>query len=57
MRRADEIRLLTFRSVFSGCTVTPLHLQQMKRAAALRAATRLQTADLMHLGSRRSLGL
>ena len=42
---ADQIRLLAFRSFFSDCTVVPLHPEVMDRAAALRASTRLQTAD------------
>jgi predicted nucleic acid-binding protein len=49
LRSADQIRLLAFRSFFSDCSVVPLHPEVMERAAELRAATRLQTADAIHL--------
>ena len=39
------------RSFFSDCTVVPLHPEVMERAAELRAATRLQTADAIHLAA------
>ena len=51
LRTADQIRLLAFRSFFSDCTVVPLHPQVMERAAELRASTRLQTADAIHLAA------
>ena len=48
---ADQIRLLAFRSFFSDCTVVPLHPEVMERAANLRASTRLQTTDAIHLAA------
>jgi predicted nucleic acid-binding protein len=51
LRTADQIRLLAFRSFFSDCTVVPLHPELMERAAELRASTRLQTADAIHLAA------
>jgi predicted nucleic acid-binding protein len=51
LRSADQIRLLAFRSFFSDCTVVPLHPEVMERAAELRASTRLQTADAIHLAA------
>ena len=51
LRTADQIRLLAFRSFFSDCTVVPLHPEVMERAAELRASTRLQTADAIHLAA------
>ena len=51
LRTADQIRLLAFRSFFSDCTVVPLHPQVIERAAELRASTRLQTADAIHLAA------
>jgi predicted nucleic acid-binding protein len=51
LRLADQIRLLAFRSFFSDCTVVPLHPEVMERAAELRASTRLQTADAIHLAA------
>lgn len=51
LRTADQSRLLAFRSFFSDCTVVPLHPEVMERAAELRAATRLQTADAIHLAA------
>ncbi|MDA1205801.1 MAG: type II toxin-antitoxin system VapC family toxin [Cyanobacteria bacterium] len=51
LRTADQIRLLAFRSFFSNCSVVPLHSEVMERAAELRAATRLQTADAIHLAA------
>ena len=51
LRTADQIRLLAFRSFFSNCSVVPLHSEMMERAAELRAATRLQTADAIHLAA------
>ena len=59
LRTADQIRLLAhsfgedfvFRSFFSDCSVVPLHPEVMERAAELRAATRLQTADAIHLAA------
>ena len=51
LRTADQIRLLAFRSFFSNCNVVPLHSEVMERAAELRAATRLQTADAIHLAA------
>ena len=51
LRTADQIRLLAFRSFFSNCSVVPLHSVVMERAAELRAATRLQTADAIHLAA------
>ena len=51
LRTADQIRLQAFRSFFSDCTVVPLHPEVMERAAELRAATRLQTADAIHLAA------
>jgi len=51
LRTADQIGLLAFRSFFSDCTVVPLHPEVMERAAELRAATRLQTADAIHLAA------
>ena len=51
LRSADQIRLLAFRSFFSDCTVVPLHPEVMDRAAELRASTRLQTADAIHLAA------
>ena len=41
LRAADQIRLLTFRSFFSDCSVIPLDPDAMERAAELRASTRL----------------
>jgi predicted nucleic acid-binding protein len=35
----------------SDCTVVPLHPEVMERAAELRASTRLQTADAIHLAA------
>jgi predicted nucleic acid-binding protein len=49
LRTADLIRLLAFRSLFSDCSVMPLDPDAMERAAELRAPTRLQTADAIHL--------
>ncbi|MEA5416623.1 type II toxin-antitoxin system VapC family toxin [Synechococcus sp. BA-132 BA5] len=59
LRTADQIRLLAhpvgedfvYRSFFSDCTMVPLHPKVMERAAELRAATRLQTADAIHLAA------
>ena len=51
LRTADQIRLLAFRSFFSECSVAPLHLEVMERAAELRASTRLQAADAIHLAA------
>jgi predicted nucleic acid-binding protein len=51
LRSADQIRLLAFRSFFSDCIVVPLHPEVMDRAAELRASTRLQTADAIHLAA------
>ena len=51
LRTADQIRLLAFRSFFSDCTVVPLHPEVMERAAELRASTRLQTVDAIHLAA------
>jgi predicted nucleic acid-binding protein len=51
LRSADQIRLLAFRSFFWDCTVVPLRREVMERAAELRAATRLQTADAIHLAA------
>jgi len=51
LRSADQIQLLAFRSFFSDCSVVPLHPEVMERAAELRAATRLQTADAIHLAA------
>jgi len=51
LRSADQIRLLAFRSFFSDCSVVPLHPEVMERAAELRASTRLQTADAIHLAA------
>ena len=51
LRTADQIRLLAFRSFFSDCSVVPLHPEVMERAAELRASTRLQTADAIHLAA------
>jgi uncharacterized protein len=51
LRTSDQIRLLAFRSFFSDCTVVPLHPVVMERAAELRAASRLQTADAIHLAA------
>ncbi len=59
LRSADQIRLLAhsfgedcvYRSFFSDCTVVPLHPAVMDRAAELRASTRLQTADAVHLAA------
>jgi uncharacterized protein len=51
LRTADQIRLLAFRSFFSNCSVVPLPSEVMERAAELRAATRLQTADAIHLAA------
>ena len=51
LRTADQIRLLAFRSFFSNCSVVPLHSEVMERAAELRAATRLQTGDAIHLAA------
>ncbi len=51
LRAADQIRLLAFRSFFSDCSVVPLHPDVMERAAELRASTRLQTADAIHLAA------
>ena len=51
LRTADQIRLLAFSSFFSDCSVVPLHSEVMERAAELRAATRLQTADAIHLAA------
>ena len=51
LRTADPIRLLAFRSFFSDCTVVPLHPEVMECAAELRVATRLQTADAIHLAA------
>jgi predicted nucleic acid-binding protein len=51
LRTADQIRLLAFRSFFSECSVVPLHPEVMERAAELRASTRLQTADAIHLAA------
>ena len=51
LRTADQIRLLAFRSFFSNCSVVPMHSEVMERAAELRAATRLQTADAIHLAA------
>ena len=51
LRAADEIRLLAFRSFFTDCSVVPLHPEVMERAAELRASTRLQTADAIHLAA------
>lgn len=49
LRSADQIRLLAYRSFFSDCSVVPLHPDVLERAAELRASTRLQTADAIHL--------
>jgi predicted nucleic acid-binding protein len=51
LRSSDQILLLAFRSFFSDCTVVPLHPQVMEQAAELRATTRLQTADAIHLAA------
>ena len=51
LRVADQIRLLAFRSFFSDCSVVPLHPDVMERAAEVRASTRLQTADAIHLAA------
>jgi hypothetical protein len=51
LRTANQIRLLAFRSFFSDCTVVPLHPELMQREAELRASTRLQTADAIHLAA------
>ena len=51
LRSADQIRLLAFRSIFSDCSVVPLHPEVMERAAELRASTLLQTADAIHLAA------
>ena len=51
LRTADQIRLLAFRSFFSECSVAPLHLEVMERAAELRASTRLQAAHAIHLAA------
>jgi len=51
LRMADQIRLLAFRSFFSHCSVVPLHPEVMERAAELRASTRLQIADAIHLAA------
>jgi predicted nucleic acid-binding protein len=51
LRRADQIRLLAFRSLVTDCSVVPLHPEVMERAAELRASTRLQTADAIHLAA------
>ena len=51
LRAADQIRLLAFRSFFTDCSVVPLHPEVMERAAELRASTRLQTADAIHLAA------
>ena len=51
LRAADQIRLRAFRSFFSDCSVMPLHPDVMERAAELRASTRLQTADAIHLAA------
>lgn len=51
LRTADQIRLLAFGSVFSDCTVVPLHPEVMERAADLRASTRLQTTNAIHLAA------
>jgi len=51
LRTADQIRLLAFRSFFSDCSVVPLHPEVMERAAKLRASTRLQTVDAIHLAA------
>ena len=51
LRTADQIGLHAFRSFFSDCTVVPLHPEVMELAAELRAATRLQTADAIHLAA------
>ena len=58
-RTADQIRLLAYsygedcvnRSFFFDCTVVPMHPEVMERAAELCAATRLQTADAIHLAA------
>jgi uncharacterized protein len=42
---------LAFRSLFSDCSVVPLHPEVMERAAELRASTRLQPADAIHLAA------
>ena len=57
LRSADQIRLLAFRSFFSDCIVVPLHPEVMDRAAELRASTRLQTADAIHLAAAMHGGL
>ena len=51
LRSADQSRLLAFHTFFSDCTVVPLHPEVMDRAAALRASSRLQTADAIHLAA------
>jgi predicted nucleic acid-binding protein len=51
LRTADQIRLLAFRSFFSDCSVVTLHPDVLERAAELRASTRLQTADAIHLAA------
>ncbi len=50
---SDLVRMecLAFRSFFSDCSVVPLHPEVMDRAAELRASTRLQTADAIHLAA------
>jgi predicted nucleic acid-binding protein len=51
LRAGDQIGQLAFRSFFADCTVVPLHPEVMERAAVLRASTRLQTADAIHLAA------
>ena len=51
LRTGDQNGQLAFRSFFSDCTVVPLHPEVMERAAVLRASTRLQTADAIHLAA------
>jgi predicted nucleic acid-binding protein len=51
LRKADQIRLLAFRSFFSDCTVVTLQPEVMERAAELRTSTRLQTPDATHLAA------
>ena len=51
LRPSPTVRLLALRSFFSDCSVVPLYPEVMDRAAELRASSRLQTADAIHLAA------
>jgi uncharacterized protein len=51
LRSADQLRLQAFRSFFSDCRVVPLNGEVMDRAAEIRAVTRMQTADAIHMAA------